>query len=46
MKHITTVLEVAGSVAIIVGAASLAAAAGWLVGGAIGWLYAWKLSSR
>jgi hypothetical protein len=42
-EHVTSLAEVAGSVAIVVGAAMLSAAAGWLVGGALGLLFAYKV---
>lgn len=41
-KRITSVVEVASAVALVIGAASLAAAAGWIVGGMLGMLYAWR----
>lgn len=43
--RITTVAEFAGAVAIVIGAALVSAAAGWLVGGAFGLWYA-KAASR
>lgn len=39
-----TALEVGGSVAITVGAAMFAVALGWIVGGALGLLFAWRLA--
>ena len=41
-EHLTSVVEVAGCVAIVVGAAMLSAAVGWIVGGALGLLFAYK----
>lgn len=41
---VTSVADVAGSVAIVVGAAMLSAAAGWIVGGALGLLFSWRLT--
>jgi hypothetical protein len=43
-EHVTSVADIAGSIAIIIGAASLSAAAGWIVGGALGLLLSWRLS--
>ena len=41
-KRITSVVEVASAAALIVGAAMIAGAAGWIVGGMLGMLYAWR----
>jgi hypothetical protein len=43
--RVTTVAEFAGAVAIVVGAAMLSAAAGWIIGGVFGLWYA-KAASR
>lgn len=39
-----TVLEVAGSVALTVGAFVVAVGLGWITGGALGLVFAWRLS--
>lgn len=41
---ISSLLEVSGSVALVVGAASAAVCLGWIVGGAVALLWAWRLS--
>lgn len=43
-EHVTSIADVAGSIAIVVGAAMLSAAAGWIVGGALGLMLSWRLS--
>lgn len=39
-----TVLELGGSVAVTVGAAMLAVSVGWIVGGALALVFAWRLA--
>lgn len=41
---VATVCEVAGSVALVIGAALVATSAGWIVGGALGLVFAWRLA--
>jgi hypothetical protein len=40
---VATVCEVAGSVALVIGAAMAAVCLGWIVGGAMALLWAWRL---
>lgn len=42
--RVTTVAEIAGAACIIIGAATLSAAAGWIIGGAMGFLFSWRAS--
>lgn len=42
-QHISTLLEVAGSAALVVGACMISVALGWIVGGACALLYAWAM---
>lgn len=41
---ISSGLEVAGSVALVVGAATTAVCLGWIVGGAVALVWAWRLA--
>lgn len=41
---VSSVAEVAGSVAVTVGAAQVSGAAGWVVGGVFALVFGWRLS--
>lgn len=43
-QMLASALEVSGAVSLIVGASLVAAAAGFVVGGALGLVFAWRLS--
>ncbi len=43
-QKLASVLEIAGSVAVVVGVSMVAAAAGFVVAGGFGLLFAWRLS--
>lgn len=41
---LTSLLEIASGIAIVIGAASASFALGWVVGGALGLVCAWRLA--
>jgi len=43
-QHLSTLLEIVGSAALVVGACMVSVALGWAVGGAMAWVYARALT--
>lgn len=41
---LTSLLEIASGIAIVIGAACASLALGWVVGGVLGLVYAWRLA--
>lgn len=43
-QAVASVAEIAGSIAIIIGAAQVSTAAGWVTAGVVSLVFAWRLS--